>query len=901
MRLTRIKCNLALIAMLLTAIAAQAATYGTPKRELRSAWVATVWALDWPNTTISSTGNTTQINSQKKQITTLLDSLKNNNLNAIYFQVRSMCDAMYKSSYEPWSSYLVSERGMDPGYDPLEYVVAECHKRGMECHAWINPYRFSTGSNWSTAQDQALRDSSMLLTSGSTTILNPCLKQTRERITNVVKEILNNYDVDGIVFDDYFYPDGIVSTSSAPDYEQWQNSGTTMTLGDWRRDNVNQMVKDVYNAIQEVRPSASFGISPAGVAASSSTVAKKYGVDPCPGSDWQYSGIFSDPLAWISSKTIDYISPQVYWTIGNTSADYSKITPWWGTTAHKFGRHTYISHSISSLTSKSSGSLELGASNVERVIARASGPNNTSYDEYVDEVELNRSSNLDEAPGSVYYSCKYLYNLKAPESFAHYLHRTVYKYPALPPALTWKAGYNPGVVKNLQKVAYTLSWDAYDNVRYTVYAVPESVKQTDFKKNVEYLLGISYASSYEIPEEYRAGYQYAVCVLDRVGNEYSPIFLGAPDQTLSAPELISPAAGANVQDPITFTWHAVKGATDYTLEIATDAAFTHVTNTYATTDTVASTASLENIQGSVTQYWRVHACALNYSDGVSEVRAFTPQILAVTYPTANEQNVDPAFTAKWTTVSDDPATFEIATSEAFEESSIVYRGISEDGEIEIPLYAIAAGKQYYARVSMTTADAIKYSTIVPFTTKFMEATVPTFVRPISGGDLYSNQTLQVSPQQAACGYVIEVSTSSTTWGRSRFVETTKDQAYNTSKTAGEIKVSSKVMEDGTTYYARARARYYSSLDVTSNTDWCDVVPFVYHSASAVESVNADAALNIYGTTGGVRVNASQNASGYIYNAQGATVAHYNVPAGEQTFIALPAGIYIANGTKITVR
>ncbi len=905
MKLTKLRCNLALIAMMLTAIVAQAATYGTPKRELRSAWVATVWALDWPSTTISSTGNEAQINKQKQQICTLLDSLKNNNMNAIYFQVRSMCDAMYKSSYEPWSSYLVSERGMDPGYDPLEYVVAECHKRGMECHAWVNPYRFSTGSNWSTAQDQELRDQNMLLTYGSTTILNPGLPKSRERIVNVLKELVSNYDIDGVVFDDYFYPDGIPSTESAGDYQLWKDSGTTMSIGDWRRDNVNQMVKDCYEAIQSIRPSASFGISPAGVAASSSSVAKKYGVDPCPGSDWQYSGIFSDPLAWVSSKTIDYISPQVYWTIGNSSADYSKITPWWGTVSHKFGRYTYISHSISSLKSTSTGSLPLGASAIESTIAKAplkaSGPNNTSYDEYVNEIELNRSSNLDDAPGSVFYSCKYLYNLNAKESFAHYLRRTVYSRPALPPAYPWKAGYNPGVVKNLQKVAYTLSWNGYDGVRYTVYAVPDSVQQTDFKKDVEYLLGIDYETTYEIPEQYRTGYQYAVCVLDRVGNEYSPIFLGAPDQTLPKPQLDAPAAGANVQDPFNFTWHPVKGATDYTLEIASDAAFTKVTHTYATTDTVVNSASIEDLQGSVTQYWRVHACALNYADGVSDVRAFTPQVLAVAYPRSNEQNVDPAFIAKWTTVSDAEATFEIATDDLFEDGSVVFSGTSSNGELQIPLYALAAGAQYYARVSMTNDGVVKTSPVVPFATKFMEATVPTFVRPVANGEIHSNQTFQVAPQQGACAYVFEVSTSATTWGRTRYVETTKNQAYNTSKTAGEIKVGGSLMVDGTTYYVHARSRYNQSLGVVTNTDWCDAVPFVYRSASAVESVKAGESLLVLGMNGGVKVSASKAACGYIYNLQGSTVARFDVAAGESQFIALPAGIYVANGTKLIVR
>ena len=143
------------LAAVLLAIAALPMSSGV-KREVRSVWMATVWALDWPSSTSSTTA-------QKNEMVKYLDVLQKNNFNAVYFQVRTMSDAFYKSSYEPWSSYLTGTRGKDPGWDPLAFVVEECHKRGMECHAWVNPYRFSTGSNWSTAQDQALKSAGMLL------------------------------------------------------------------------------------------------------------------------------------------------------------------------------------------------------------------------------------------------------------------------------------------------------------------------------------------------------------------------------------------------------------------------------------------------------------------------------------------------------------------------------------------------------------------------------------------------------------------------------------------------------------------------------------------------------------------------------------------------------------------
>lgn len=256
---------------LMVGMMAQAATGNTPKREFRSAWVATVWCLDWPET--QAYGTNAEVK-QKAQLNRMLDSLKNNNFNAINFQVRSMCDAMYESSYEPWSSYLTGTRGQVPTWDPLAYAVEQCHLRGMECHAWINPYRYSSNGidQWDAAanpKDMALRQSGLLLAAGNYVVLDPARDETIERIVNVCKEIITKYDVDGILYDDYFYPDGISSGSDAGDYQEWLDSNTDMTFGDWRRANVNRMVKAVYDMIQITRPDIRFGISPAGVAGTS--------------------------------------------------------------------------------------------------------------------------------------------------------------------------------------------------------------------------------------------------------------------------------------------------------------------------------------------------------------------------------------------------------------------------------------------------------------------------------------------------------------------------------------------------------------------------------------------------------------------------------------------------------
>lgn len=493
------------LAAVLLAIAALPMSSGV-KREVRSVWMATVWALDWPSSTSSTTA-------QKNEMVKYLDVLQKNNFNAVYFQVRTMSDAFYKSSYEPWSSYLTGTRGKDPGWDPLAFVVEECHKRGMECHAWVNPYRFSTGSNWSTAQDQALKSAGMLLAytksdGKTTTILNPGLESVRKRIVDVCKEIISNYDVDGLVFDDYFYPEGIPVTSSAGDYDLWQKSGASMTFGDWRRNNVNQMVADVYKMVQQQKPYVRFGISPAGAACTSAAVAAKHGIDRCPvASDWQYDGIFSDPVAWLEAGTIDYISPQLYWKTNHKTNPFGPMTKWWSYVAKHFGRHHYASHSISFLNSSNTTS---------------------DWEEIGKQVQFSRDYTENEAPGAVFYSAAYVTGKKQ-SGFGEWLQVNKFQNKALTPAIDWKKSDLEKVqVSALNKRATVLSWTGVGNVRYSVYAVPESVNVETLNSNIpaEYLLGVSYKTTYTMPDDKKSGYNYAVCVLDRYGNEYEPVYYG---------------------------------------------------------------------------------------------------------------------------------------------------------------------------------------------------------------------------------------------------------------------------------------------------------------------------------------------------------------------------------------
>ena len=475
------------------------ATSQSPKREMRATWAATVYRLDWPASAISSTGNTTQINSQKNLMIRLLDSLSTANMNAIFFQVRSRCDAMYNSSYEPWSSDLVSTRGMNPGYDPLAFVVEEAHKRGIEVHTWINPYRFeSVKGAWAGLPgDYKATHPDWVLSYSSSTILDPGRPEVRKRIKDIIGEIVNNYDIDGVVFDDYFYRSGTGSLDAAT---QALYKPSSMSVDDWRRKNVNDMVAAVYDTIQKVKPYVTFGIGPFGIWTTQSRVATSYGLTLPPGITGQdaYQALYCDAVAWLQAGTVDYISPQLYWSTYKNGQQYGVLCPWWANVADKYGKHFYTSQTLDSI--------------VNRGISRIS--------ETELQIDINRSSTKNGAPGSVFYSAKPFYNIAA---FPGLLRNGSFSQKALVPAIDWKTHPTYGAVTGLKLTGNQLTWDLIPGVRYTIYAIPPSqVGTVGVFSTSTYLLGVSYTNSYTLNSTIASGdYCYGVAVYDRYGNEFT--------------------------------------------------------------------------------------------------------------------------------------------------------------------------------------------------------------------------------------------------------------------------------------------------------------------------------------------------------------------------------------------
>lgn len=581
----------------------------TPKREHRSVWITTAWRMCWPTEYGTSTSVAT---SQKNEAIKYLDLLKENGFNCVYFQVRGMSDAMYKSSYEPWSSYVSGTRGSAPAYDPLEFWVAECHKRGMEIFAWVNPYRYESsvsGASWTGAKDYRTTNPDWIMEYNNASILNPGIKAVQTRIVDVCREIVGNYDVDGLVFDDYFY---LNSVPNSYDSALYKASGSSLSQADWRRENVNSMVRGVYNMIQSTKPYVKFGISPAGV---SKTSASKYGISTSSissASDWQYAQIYSDPLAWLGEGTVDFISPQIYWVTTHSTNPYGALSKWWSNACSDvFDRHFYSSISISLLE---------GANTT------------TNWAELAKQVQCNRDYDGNDAPGSVFFGSRDLTG-KRNSGFADYLKQYKFQNIALPPCITWKSShaYNPGKVSGLTLSGSTLSWNGYDNMRYVVYAVPTNITVSGEIPS-EYIIGNPYSTTLDV-SGYSSGYKLGVSVFDRYGYEYDITWLGGeeepdPEEPGTSTELErttinTPADGSTVQAGFTFGWTAnpVSGVS-YRLEVSTNNTFSNVIFSATTGSTSYSSSAISFTEGT-TYYWRIITSKEGYTSSTSWVGSFT--------------------------------------------------------------------------------------------------------------------------------------------------------------------------------------------------------------------------------------------------------------------------------------
>jgi len=774
--------------LLLIAVCLQTTLYARqqPMRDVRSIWLTTAWGLDWPAvrvpapiiceedgvTILNEVARETARNQQKAQLLNILNRMEAANFNTIYFQVRTMSDAFYRSNLpgEAWSQFLSSERGADPGWSPLGFLIEHAHARGIEVHAWLNPYRYSSSesNHGMLPTDYAVTHPHWILdyvhsnnSRPFVTILNPGIPEVRQLIADIVEDIITNYNVDGIVFDDYFYVSG---TTNAMDQLQFESyNPNNLSRVDWRIDNINQMILDVQARIKEVRPEVVWGVSPAGVALGTNhtTIAHSYGIRPCPsGQDWQRASLSASPIAWLRDGSIDYISPQIYWSIGPPGNNFRLINDWWSEVSNHFGRHHFSSN-----TSHNGGN--------------ASNPV-FSTPEVLNQIQLTRDADRSGTAGTVHFR----FGSYLPTMFEA-MAEAPFQFPALTAIYGWKPAPIQDLVTNLNVSGQEVTWShtrvGVPYVRFAIYAVPIANRDgVRVFASPRYLQGVSYTKSFTLRDGISAStHRIAVAVYDRFGNLFPPRVFGEsvtniPQTVLTFPtdgqtDVPIPGAAPSLQQrsgaTSIFTWEA-NGADFYVWQIAEDRAFERPIASRETTVPSFSLALQTNIRPNTTYYWRVKSMKANAPVSVSEVRSFsgttTPQF-RVTAPArgAFDQSLTPTIT--WTNLGAG-VNYTLELSKFINFDEILRTETTTATSFAIPSGILEQSNTYYIRVRAMHQGRPLRTEFTYFSTQLAPALpfpVPTIISPADGDTIFGTDIDVVWEQQRSRGFVVQLSSDPT--------------------------------------------------------------------------------------------------------------------------------------------
>lgn len=474
-----------------------------PKNEFRAVWIATVVNIDWPKT------STDNVAKQKADYIEILDTYKKLNYNAVIVQIRSVGDAFYPTKLAPWSRFLTGKEGQAPKpyFDTLAWMIAETHTRGFEFHAWLNPYRATMDYNTAllSPEHDYFKHSDWMIKYGGKYYYNPALPEVQKHLLTVVEEVVQNYDIDAIHFDDYFYPYRIKG-EVFNDTDSFKKYGNGMSIEDWRRSNVNTFVKDVSVSIKNIKPWVQFGISPFGVWRNKS-------VDP-KGSETEagqtnYDDLFADPLAWMENKWIDYLVPQLYWSMDHPKASYSKLLRWWSenstNTAIYIGNGTYKINTDSD--------------------KRWNNPN-----EIPNQIDITRS--YKNIQGNAFFSAKSFLNKN--QSVTKLLTENQYKYPALPtvvPSSVKKMAIVPtanNILIDPISSRFNVTYPLYSKVRYVMVYGAKFNSKIDVNDPSQILDKIAFKDNVDTVEVAIPTYKLdknktcAITFIDFYGNESDP-------------------------------------------------------------------------------------------------------------------------------------------------------------------------------------------------------------------------------------------------------------------------------------------------------------------------------------------------------------------------------------------
>ena len=469
------------------------------KREFRGAWIQCVNGQFLGMGTIQ----------MQATLAGQLDRLKECGVNAIIFQVRPECDALYESSLEPWSRFLTGRQGQAPTpyWDPLAWMVEQCHKRGMELHAWINPYRAKTKTTRELATNHiAIRRPGSVFAYDGQLILNPGMPENRDYICKVVADIVERYDIDGLHIDDYFYPYPVAGQTIPDDKEYAEYNNGIKDRGDWRRYNVDVFMKQLYETIHKVKPWVKFGVSPFGIYLNKRNAPT---IGSMTNGLQNYDDLYADVLMWVNNGWVDYCVPQLYWQIGHKAADYEVLIKWWNKYAGK--RHLYIGE------------------DVERT-AKSPDLDNRSINQLPAKRRLH--AEMGNVNGTVLWYAKAVVDNVG--NYGSLLENVYWKYPAFVPTMSYIDGKAPKKVRKMKIMHIdghpVLFWKApkgkgwkNEAVKYVVYRFVkgEKVDISDPSK----IVSITTDEFYEIPSsEIELGKKvyYAVTAFDRMSNESKP-------------------------------------------------------------------------------------------------------------------------------------------------------------------------------------------------------------------------------------------------------------------------------------------------------------------------------------------------------------------------------------------
>lgn len=501
------------------------------KHEFRATWFTTHYAIDWPSTKATSESKREQ---QKKEMTNIFDEMVAGNMNAVCMQVRSLSDATYKSSYENWASILTGTRGKDPGYDPLAYAVEEAHKRGLELHVWVNPFRVTSGGTIST-DDLVWKNAGEWIIkydngSFDGQIIDPGFPDARAYVIKVLMEIVNNYDVDGIVMDDYFYPYGGTTTEDAKSKALYKPDNVVDvnkdgdTDDDWRRSNVDVCLKALYDTIQSVKPWVRLGMGTFGIWSTQKKAAEAYGLtlpSRISGLD-DYDVQACNPVEWVMNGYVDYINPQLYWATSTTSTNYNVLCEWWAKdVCEHFSNQLPDGKKVHFFVSQAAyravdGGFSEGITEIQK------------------QITANRKNLSSGSTGSVFYNTKSYRQMATDLAASHFI------YKALPPAMDWKSKTTLEAPTDLNISGNTVTWQHPTAERFTVYVYPKGLDFATAQKDAQYLQGVVYGQSCELNVEGLMDMTIAVCSYDRFGVEHGVALLNGgkfPESDPNATEI----------------------------------------------------------------------------------------------------------------------------------------------------------------------------------------------------------------------------------------------------------------------------------------------------------------------------------------------------------------------------